>query len=65
MLDGIARLMGRLEDAESSSTVLEHFLHERKSIQTTAIIQRGEDLIGTPYLYPVPCTQSQHLAHRG
>jgi hypothetical protein len=64
VLDGIASLMGGPENAESSSTILEHLRHEGERVEVTAIVQCGEDLINTPHLHPFPCSQSQHLAHR-
>jgi hypothetical protein len=46
----ITRLVSTLENTESLTAKLEHFGHERHTVQTSALIEGGEDFLLAPDL---------------
>src|SRR6267143_4833111 len=65
IFDRIAGFMGRFEYLEAFPTVLQHFRHERKRIETSSLVEGGKDLSGAPHLHPIARTKTQHKAYCG
>jgi hypothetical protein len=55
--------VGSLEDLEALTAVFEHLRHERLAVQLPLPIQRPQDFLLTPDLYPFTYPQFQTAFH--